>query len=91
MNEVRKCDILCAHLNDDQFHNDLECAKKIYEEEGFNYWPSYSQHCAHVNDHELDYCYAPHTTTHQPFMTIASSDETEKSTTTENVKQNQGG
>lgn len=65
---INKCDVLCPHLNDDQFDNDLECVMQIYNAEGLKYWPSYSRHCAHVDPHIYDDdCRVVFTTTHRPF------------------------
>jgi C-type lysozyme/alpha-lactalbumin family len=68
--EIHECDVHCAHLNDNNNDNDFECALFVHSKRGFNYWPSYSQHCSNVDPYELDYCYAPTPTSHRPFTVI---------------------
>lgn len=76
------CDVLCAHLNDDQFENDLECVNKIYMKEGFSYWPSFLRHCTTVEENSLDYCFnKPSSTTHRPFTIWNNNPLTTLSTT----------
>ncbi|KAG5679324.1 hypothetical protein PVAND_008897 [Polypedilum vanderplanki] len=66
--KINKCDVLCAHLNDDQFDNDLECVMQIYNTEGLKYWPSYSRHCSHIDPKAFDDdCRVVFTTSHRPF------------------------
>jgi C-type lysozyme/alpha-lactalbumin family len=79
--KINECDVLCEHLNDDQFDNDWECVSKILEKEGFKYWPSYSKNCSNVSESSLDYCYIQSTTTHRPFAVLTSS-LIDKTTTT---------
>jgi hypothetical protein len=81
INEI--CDVLCAHLNDDELYNDLECLQQIYKREGFSYWPS-ERYCASVEKNYLDSCFITSlSTTHRPFNVL---DFFEESTTShENI------
>lgn len=52
-----RCQIECSKLTDIDVTDDLECARKIYEEtaqtgDGFTAWPYYTSHC---KEHASDY------------------------------------
>lgn len=65
---INHCNVLCAHLNDDQFDNDFECVRHIYKKEGLNYWPSYEKSCKNINSHSLDYCFEQFSTSQRPLV-----------------------
>ncbi|CAG9800937.1 unnamed protein product [Chironomus riparius] len=63
---INQCNVLCAHLVDDQFDNDFECVRHIYKKEGLNYWPSYEKSCKNINSNSLDYCFEQFSTSQRP-------------------------
>lgn len=82
---INQCDVLCAHLIDDQFDNDFECVRHIYKKEGLSYWPSFEKSCKNIESSSLDYCYKEFTTSHRPFTVVSKEIETIK-ISTENVE-----
>lgn len=82
---IKECDVLCEHLNDDQLNNDLECVKKIFEKEGFQYWPSYNRHCLSINENSFEKCFNnATTTTHRPFTIVNNFHLATSTLTTQN-------
>ncbi|CAG9792368.1 unnamed protein product [Diatraea saccharalis] len=40
-----KCDITCESLLDNDIKDDASCAQKVFEMEGFKYWPKWEARC----------------------------------------------
>jgi hypothetical protein len=69
--KISECDVLCTHLTDTQFDNDLECAKLIFNKMGLNYWPSHAEQCKDISSRQLvESCHETHTTTHRPYTVV---------------------
>lgn len=50
------CDIECSKLMDADVTDDIECARKVIQSEGFVAWSSYNQHCQDIKNSYVKIC-----------------------------------
>lgn len=87
------CGLTCAQLEDNDIRDDMECARKIYEEhnrisgDGFNAWTVYALYCKGQADQYIADCFTGSTYQTQQQSYFTSSYQNQQVTSTSAVQQ----